>query len=74
MSKKLIKTLASITCGLGIALSIPSFVSSCGKSSYDHLDPNYDEYDDIPTSAADFEVNEQDIIGFSTLGKSKFSE
>lgn len=35
MNKKLIKTLASITCGLGMALTIPSFVSSCGNSTFD---------------------------------------
>ncbi len=74
MNKKLIKTIASITCGLGVVTSIPFAIASCGKSSYDHLDPNYDEYDDIPTSAADFEVNDQDITGFSTWGKGKFSE
>ena len=37
MSKKLIKTLASITCGLGIALSIPSFVSSCGNKETEQI-------------------------------------
>ncbi len=37
MSKKLIKTLASITCGLGMALSIPSFISSCGSKETEQI-------------------------------------
>ncbi len=32
MNKKLIKTIASITCGLGIATSVPFIVSSCNKN------------------------------------------
>ncbi len=33
MNKKLIKTIASITCGLGIVASIPFAITSCGSSS-----------------------------------------
>ncbi len=32
MNKKLIKTIASITCGLGVVSTIPTFVTSCRKN------------------------------------------
>ena len=47
MNKKLIKTLASITCGLGIISTIPFAATSCGSSS-DFVPENalpYDVYD-----------------------------
>ncbi len=37
MNKKLIKTIASITCGLGIVESIPFMVTSCGSSDNQKL-------------------------------------
>ena len=40
MNKKLIKTIASITCGLGIVSSIPFIISNCGSSSEDSLPLN----------------------------------
>lgn len=65
MSKKLIKTLASITCGLGMALAIPSFVSSCGNSTFD-ADPEklniqyYGSY--LLWGATQFDITEDDLV------------
>ncbi len=39
MNKKLIKTIASITCGLGVAISVPSMISSCGNNESSEIDP-----------------------------------
>lgn len=41
MNKKLIKTIASITCGLGITATIPFIASSCGSSSKEELSISY---------------------------------
>ncbi len=41
MNKKLIKTIVSITCGLGIVTTIPFIASSCGFSSKEELSISY---------------------------------
>lgn len=48
MNKKLIKTIASITSGLGIAASIPFVITSCGSSPKDV----------VPSNALPYEVYE----------------
>ncbi len=44
MKKKLIKTIASVTCGLGIVGSIPFIATSCGESNI--IEDKYIEYND----------------------------
>lgn len=43
MNKKLIKMIASIACGLGVATSIPFAVASCGSSSKEELLISYED-------------------------------
>ena len=60
MNKKLIKMIASIACGLGVATSIPFAATSCGCSSKDDV---------IPLNALPYEVYEVDqrnvLLGFT---------
>ncbi len=58
MNKKLIKTIASVTCGLGIAGSIPFITTSCGSKSSIDVKP-------LPYEAFQYSnVKDNTIIGF----------
>lgn len=69
MNKKLIKTLASVACGLGVVSSIPFIASSCNKSGQDE-----DQLKPVPCSIEDFNFNNNAITYFSSTGMSKLAQ